>query len=252
MEKNREALELLKEFGLNTYEAKSYLALIRLSGGTAPEVSREAGVPPQRVYDSLSSLEEKGFIKVVNRKPRYFVPLPVREALINRIYQLKTEFERREKFLRSLVEEIEKRIPQSSRRKTGEKEVFTLEGEKAVVSTALSLISSARSSVKIAGVRPLFTFGCRGNLEKYLKEGVELVAVGKFDTPCKEEIKKLGGKYYERQVKAPYLLIVDDEKLLYIYSGNRGLVTENEEVVMPFISYKFRYYITVIYRFSFR
>ena len=231
-----EAIELLKEFELNTYEARCYLALLELESATAPEVAKASGVPPQRVYDSLSSLVKKGFIQEVNSKPKLFVPLPVRDALLNRIYQLKVEFERREKFLRGLIEEVEKRVPRPSKRCSPD-EVFNLSGEKSIISKALMLISSAEKSIKIAGVRPLFTFGCRGNLERYLKEGVELLAVGKFDTPCKEEIKRLRGKYLEREVECTYLLIVDDEKLLYIYGGDRGIYTENERVITPFIIY---------------
>ncbi len=98
-----EVIELLKEFGLNTYEAKCYVALLSKGRATASEVSRASGVPHQRVYDSLSSLEEKGFVKVVNKKPKLFIPLPVREALLNRLYQIKVEFERRERFLRDLI-----------------------------------------------------------------------------------------------------------------------------------------------------
>jgi len=236
MERN-EVIDLLKEFGLNTYEAKCYIALLETEGATAPEVAKRSGVPPQRVYDSLSSLEEKGMVQVVNRKPKLYVPLPVREALLNRLYQIKLDFERREKFLRGLIEEVERRAPSKAKEKAGTEEVFTVEGEKAIVSTAVRLISSAKRSVKIAGIRPLFAFGCRGNLGKYLKEGVELLAVGKFDTPCKEEIKRLGGRYLEREVECTYLLIVDESKLLYIYSGDRGIFTESRGVITPFLSY---------------
>ena len=231
-----ETVELLREFGLNTYEAKCYLALLKIERGSASEVARVSGVPHQRVYDSLSSLEEKGFVQVINKKPKFFVPLPVREALMNRIYQLKVEFEKREKFLRSLIGEVEKRVPKpKEREKKGE--VFIVEGEKAIVLTAVSLISSARKSIKIAGIRPLFAFGCRGNLSKYLTEKVELVAVGKFDKPCKEEIERLGGRYIEKEIECPYLLIVDDEKLFYVYGGDKGIFTESKEVVVPFLSY---------------
>lgn len=236
MERN-EVIDLLKEFGLNTYEAKCYIALLETEGATAPEVAKRSGVPPQRVYDSLSSLEEKGMVQVVNRKPKLYVPLPVREALLNRLYQIKLDFERREKFLRGLIEEVERRAPSKAKEEAGAEEVFTVEGEKAIVSTAVRLISSAKRSVKIAGIRPLFAFGCRGNLGKYLKEGVELLAVGKFDTPCKEEIKRLGGRYLEREVECTYLLIVDESKLLYIYSGDRGIFTESRGVITPFLSY---------------
>ncbi len=234
----KEAVKLLKEFGLNSYEAKAYVALLKLGRAPATEVAKESGIPPQRVYDSLRSLEEKGFIYVLNGKPKLYVPATVRDALLGRIYQLKTEFEKRERFLRELIGEIEEILSRfQGKKEENEKEVFSLEGEKALISKALNTISQAKETVWIAGVKPLFKFGCRGNLDKYLPPGVELIAVGKFDTPCKEEIKKLGGKFAEKKVNIPYLLIVDGKKLLQIYSPEKGLYTENPLVVAPFISY---------------
>lgn len=46
--------------GLTTYEAKTYLALVRRDSYTAAQVARQAGVPRQRIYDVLSSLVQKG------------------------------------------------------------------------------------------------------------------------------------------------------------------------------------------------
>src|SRR6185295_5936854 len=50
----------LTQLGLTTYEAKAYLALIRRDSYTAAQVSRQAGLPRQRIYDVLGSLVEKG------------------------------------------------------------------------------------------------------------------------------------------------------------------------------------------------
>ncbi len=234
----KEAVKLLKEFGLNSYEAKAYVSLFKLGRAPATEVAKESGIPPQRIYDSLKSLEEKGFVYVLNGKPKLYVPSSVRDALLGRIYQMKTEFEKRERFLRELIGEVEELLSRfQGKKKEDEKEVFSFEGEKALISKALNIISQAREAVWIAGVKPLFKFGCRGNLDKYLPPGVELIAVGKFDTPCKEEIKKLGGKFVEKEVELPYLLIVDGKKLLQIYSQEKGLYTENPLVIAPFISY---------------
>ena len=236
--KEKEVVKLLKEFGLNSYEAKAYVALLKLGRAPATEVAKESGIPPQRVYDSLKSLEEKGFIYVLNGKPKLYVPASVRDALLGRIYQMKTEFEKRERFLRELIGEVEELLSQfQGKKKEDEKEVFSLEGEKALISKALNTISQAKETVWIAGVRPLFKFGCRGNLDRYLPSGVELIAIGKFDTPCKEEIRKLGGQFVEKEVEIPYLLIVDGKRLLQIYSQEKGLYTENPLVVAPFISY---------------
>ncbi len=133
---------------------------------------------------------------------------------------------------------MEELLPSGKGIEEGDKgEVFTVEGERAIVLTAVKLISSAKREVKVAGIRPLFAFGCRGRLSKYLSEGVKITAVGKFDRPCKEEIEKLGGKYIEKDIDCPYLLIVDDEKLFYVYGGNKGIFTESREVITPFLSY---------------
>src|SRR3954471_10774439 len=50
----------LIRLGLTTYEAKAYVALIRRDSFTAAQVSRQAGLPRQRIYDVLGSLVEKG------------------------------------------------------------------------------------------------------------------------------------------------------------------------------------------------
>ena len=229
-------VKLLREFGLNTYEAKAYAALLNISRGTASEVAKFSGVPPQRIYDSLKGLEDKGFIYGVGEKPKVYVPLPVREALIGRIYQLRTEFEKREKFLRKLIGEIEELLPKEKRKREF-RGVINVIGDENITSKAITLISEAESSLWIAGVRPLFKFGCRGNLDRYLKPSVKLIAVGIFDKPCKSEIEKLGGRYVEKKVELPYLLIADGRRALIVYEDSTGILTENPSLIEPFKVY---------------
>ncbi|WP_018704132.1 helix-turn-helix domain-containing protein [Anaeromusa acidaminophila] len=48
----------LQTFGLTQYEAKTYLALLRLGRSNAYKVSKTAGVPRTRIYDILNALAE--------------------------------------------------------------------------------------------------------------------------------------------------------------------------------------------------
>ncbi|HYM52772.1 MAG TPA: helix-turn-helix domain-containing protein [Candidatus Dormibacteraeota bacterium] len=50
----------LTRLGLTTYEAKAYVALLGRDSFTAAQVSRQANLPRQRIYDVLGSLVEKG------------------------------------------------------------------------------------------------------------------------------------------------------------------------------------------------
>ena len=54
-----ELIEKLKEIGLNTYEAKVYVALLKKYPATGYEVSKLANIPQSRTYDTLKVLEEK-------------------------------------------------------------------------------------------------------------------------------------------------------------------------------------------------
>jgi HTH-type transcriptional regulator, sugar sensing transcriptional regulator len=53
-------VDRLVRLGLTTYEARAYVSLVRRDSFTAAQVSRQSGLPRQRIYDVLSSLVGKG------------------------------------------------------------------------------------------------------------------------------------------------------------------------------------------------
>ncbi len=79
-----EFLKELKEFGLNSYEAKIWAALLSRGVSTAGELSDIANVPRSRSYDILESLEKKGFIIMKIGKPiKYLAVSP--EEVVDRV-----------------------------------------------------------------------------------------------------------------------------------------------------------------------
>lgn len=71
-------LTKLKDFGLNSYEAKLWTALLSRGVSTAGELSDIANVPRSRTYDVLESLEKKGFIIMKIGKPiKYLAVEPI-------------------------------------------------------------------------------------------------------------------------------------------------------------------------------
>ncbi|MEM0231071.1 MAG: helix-turn-helix domain-containing protein [Candidatus Woesearchaeota archaeon] len=71
----------LKAFGLNSYEAKLWVALLSRGVSTAGELSDIANVPRSRTYDVLESLEKKGFIIVKLGKPIKYLAVPPEEVV---------------------------------------------------------------------------------------------------------------------------------------------------------------------------
>jgi len=77
----KEFLSRLKDFGLNSYEANLWTALLSRGVATAGELSDIANVPRSRSYDVLESLERKGFVIMKLGKPIKYIAVPPQEVL---------------------------------------------------------------------------------------------------------------------------------------------------------------------------
>ena len=62
----------LKLLGLNKYEEKAYLALVKMGPSSSSEISQESGVPYGKIYPTLKSLENKGLVVVIPEKAKKF------------------------------------------------------------------------------------------------------------------------------------------------------------------------------------
>jgi sugar-specific transcriptional regulator TrmB len=74
-------LTKLKAFGLNSYEAKLWAALLSRGTSTAGELSDISSVPRSRTYDVLESLETKGFIQLKIGKPIKYNAVPPSQVI---------------------------------------------------------------------------------------------------------------------------------------------------------------------------
>jgi HTH-type transcriptional regulator, sugar sensing transcriptional regulator len=77
----KDFLGKLKDFGLNSYESKLWIALLSRGVSTAGELSDISNVPRSRAYDVLESLEKKGFIIVKVGKPIKYLAVPPAEVV---------------------------------------------------------------------------------------------------------------------------------------------------------------------------
>lgn len=103
--------KLRRLLGLSGYEARVYLAVLR--GASRPrEIAEEAGVPPQRIYDVLRSLQRRGLVAQTGEG--YQATPPVR-ALAAEAERLIVEARIRAKELRTLAQELERHATSAAR-----------------------------------------------------------------------------------------------------------------------------------------
>jgi|TARA_Y100000294_G_scaffold165960_1_gene173938 sugar-specific transcriptional regulator TrmB len=79
--KDQETTKRTKAFGLNSYEARIWTALLSRGVSTAGELSDIANVPRSRSYDVLESLEKKGFVVMNLGKPIKYTAIPPKDVL---------------------------------------------------------------------------------------------------------------------------------------------------------------------------
>lgn len=66
----------LQDLGLNDYEARAYIALLRLQPATAYEVSKAANLPKANSYTVLESLSRKEAVQPVSEVPVRYMAVP--------------------------------------------------------------------------------------------------------------------------------------------------------------------------------
>jgi sugar-specific transcriptional regulator TrmB len=71
-----ESISQLRTLGLNLYESRAYLALIKARELTAKGVGLSAMIPQSRTYDVLESLSRKGFALETPGSPATYLPVP--------------------------------------------------------------------------------------------------------------------------------------------------------------------------------
>ena len=93
-------IESLKEIGLNGYEAKVYVALLKKYPATGYEISKLADIPQSRAYDTLKALENSQIVMSSNSKPVTYTPIRPKE--LTKRYKRK---------ITSTLDFLEKKLP---------------------------------------------------------------------------------------------------------------------------------------------
>ena len=100
----KDFLNKLRDFGLNTYESKLWTALLSRGISTAGELSDISNVPRSRTYDVLESLEKKGFIIMKIGKPIKYIAVPPDEVLERVKKKIKEDSEKQAEVINDLRE----------------------------------------------------------------------------------------------------------------------------------------------------
>lgn len=191
-------VEQLMDFGLTSYEAKAYVALAGLGPSEPKKVAEEARIPYPSAYTALKTLQSKGWVELVVKKPvtyRAKKPGDVKAVISS---SLEDTFRELQKVYRSEpTEEAEL--------------VYTLRGSDKVLAKIYEMLRGARKSViVVAPAMGLENAKVMELLSRATERGVEVRAI------CDEEAVGLlpPGVEIRTGNQVAFDLLVDDKVAL--------------------------------------
>lgn len=107
---DKEALDMLRNIGLNQYESRIYLALLQSGAMSASELSDNADIPRPRTYDVLDKLSKQGFVSIQPGRPTRFSALGLNEAVKNLKKVKQDDMERSFEGMERLKERLASRL----------------------------------------------------------------------------------------------------------------------------------------------
>jgi sugar-specific transcriptional regulator TrmB len=93
----------LRRLGLTEYEARIYLAIIKMGPKKASEISFFGQVPRTKTYGSIRELERKGLLRIIPGKPELYAPTAPSETLLPLVSKLNREVKDSEDTVQSLA-----------------------------------------------------------------------------------------------------------------------------------------------------
>ena len=135
----------LEHVGLTNYETRAYSSLLASGPQNAQELSQNSGVPHSKIYETLASLEEKGWAASDDSRPTVYAAHSPTTGLESTRRSNEESFER---YRKAIVAELEPLYEKSG---TSEKpDILVLSGIANIATRIMEMIESCRCEVMIA------------------------------------------------------------------------------------------------------
>jgi len=205
-------LKNLECLGLTKNEAKTYLFLLRSGESYGNEISKQAGVPGPKVYETLNKLVNKGLAYPVKASPVTYRPLPLEQFVESK----QKEVTGVTTFLKINRDNIEKGETQQA--------FWQLHGRDNLLQKATELIQKANNNIMIS-LWEDEALELKEDLAIAQHRGVNVVSIQYGEPDCNVgEVYKhiMVASVHERHSSEMFLLIDDVEGMFMYFEGPHG------------------------------
>ena len=222
-----EIITKLKDIGLNEYQSKVYVAMLKKYPATGYEISKLANIPQSRAYDTLKSLESLHIVTVSSSKPLTYTPIKPKE--LTKRYQRKID---------STLEFLNKKLPDIKDEAYTEP-ILSITGKTKIIDKTIELIKGAKKNIFLTIFSQDFKV-LEPHLLNAFHRGLELKIVKLDNFVCNfgQTFEHFGISMLEHYRASRFLFIaLDDNEGLFGVTENlkngtsNAIWTQNPEIV---------------------
>lgn len=219
-------IEAMMELGLNKYESKAYINLLKTPNITAYELGKLSGIPQAKIYETMNKLLEKKLVNIINNNPKKYICIEYEDFLEKKEKDYKDNI----KYLKNNLAKLEEKEEVSH--------IQHLQEENQIEQKIIKMIESAKDFIYLETWKEDYI-----KIEKYLKKieekGIKIVIMiyGKG-------INEIGKVYYhqmdgmeenKRRKGRWFTLIIDrKESMFCVFKdiNSQGFCTKNQAFML--------------------
>jgi sugar-specific transcriptional regulator TrmB len=225
-------LSALRHLGLNEYESRIYLVLVRMGPIKAGEVSFFGQVPRTKTYGAIRELERKGLLRVIPGKPELYAPSSPSEVLTPLVTKLNKEVKNTEELVHalSLTYESSRYIKRDMPKEAGE--LWEIEGRQGIFNKLSEIMKDASKTIDYCTGAPGMIRAYKAHseiLENAKKRGATIRFLSEVSKENSSVARELGEIVDLRPLDKPFtngFVSVDSRELVIIESRPDDLRTD--------------------------
>jgi sugar-specific transcriptional regulator TrmB len=176
-----EDIRSLTQIGFTEAQAKLYLALLTIGKTDAKTLAKQANVPRQAAYRTLSELQEKGLVERIISLPQEYRAIPLRDGLAVMIRHKANEYTQ---IMENAKEFLHRYDIQQEQTPSDEFSISIIEGKETIIRKSIYGSNSAKQEICIFSTFQRWTqtkMELYETVEKALKRGVKYRVI--METP---------------------------------------------------------------------
>lgn len=218
--------DALKEFGWTSYQARCYIALVNYGDMKASQIASEAGINKSKIYQPLSELEEKSYVRIVDNNPKIY-------SAQNPQYVIEQEREKFRDTTQQVLGDLQEAWEIQNDLSDEDNAAWVTRGRQGKQSELSQLIDKAEKSIKGFDVRLVqLSRSLITDLENAAEQGLDISLISGSQAKDKlERLQRAGADVRElTDIKRSSFYIIDEETvLLCLSSDNSTVVLEDED-----------------------